>query len=109
MERSEYQRWYKLKLWCHKPTGLRWRCLIDALFTCKQCGFQAQADETHLLHADHIVPHRGDWDLFIDPLNLRCLCETCHNAGKQQEEHLGYSTEMSLDGFPLDPKHPGAG
>ena len=108
-EAQEYHKLYKLKLWCHKPTGLRWQCLVAALFTCKQCGWMARASETHKLVADHFIPHRGDWVLFADPANLRCLCDTCHSAGKQQEERLGFSTEVGLDGFPIDPAHPGYG
>lgn len=30
------------------------------------------------LHADHIVPHRGDRQLFRDLLNLQLLCAKCH-------------------------------
>ncbi|WP_264675545.1 HNH endonuclease [Paracoccus kondratievae] len=36
--------------------------------------------------ADHKLPHRGDRGLFFDPLNLQCLCSTCHNRDKQREE-----------------------
>jgi 5-methylcytosine-specific restriction protein A len=107
-EAQAYHRWYKLKLWCHKPTGLRWQCLVKALFKCQQpgCGWQAKASETHKLHADHIIPHRGDWELFRDPDNLQCLCETCSNAAKQSLERRGYSIALNADGWPIDPKHP---
>lgn len=30
--------------------------------------------------ADHIVPHRGDRELFEDPDNLQPLCASCHSA-----------------------------
>lgn len=105
-EAQAYRAWYKLKLWAHKPTGLRWQCLLASLFTCKQCGWQAQAHETHKLVADHIIPHRGDWTLFTDNTNHQCLCETCHSSAKQQEERIGYSTQIGTDGFPIDPMHP---
>lgn len=101
-----YHRWYKLKVWCHKPTGLRWQCLVKSMFTCKQCGWMAKASETHLLVADHRIPHRGNFELFSDPANLVCLCSICHDAAKQSEEILGYSKEMGLDGFPVDSNHP---
>lgn len=98
--------WYGRKIWSGKPAGLRWRCLVAAMFTCQQCGWMAKASETDHLHADHKIPHRGDWDKFRDFDNLRCLCETCHNAAKQSEEKLGYSKEIGQDGWPLDPAHP---
>lgn len=28
---------------------------------------------------DHIIPHRGDWDLFWDASNLCSLCVACHS------------------------------
>lgn len=105
-EAQAYHRWYKLKLWCHVPTGLRWQCLAKALFTCHDCGWQARSSETHKLHCDHIKAHRGNWELFADPNNLRCLCENCHMSAKQQEERLGYSPEVGIDGWPLDDLHP---
>ncbi len=103
---QDYRRWYKLKAWAHKPTGLRWQCLLAALFTCKQCGWTATGSQTHRLVADHIKPHRGTWELFSDPSNLQCLCDTCHSAAKQQEERLGYSTAIGADGWPIDDMHP---
>lgn len=29
---------------------------------------------------DHIVPHRGDLNLFWDRANLQALCHACHSA-----------------------------
>lgn len=103
---QDYRRWYKLKAWAHTPTGLRWQCLLAALFTCRQCQWTAKASQTHRLVADHIKPHRGNWELFSDPSNLQCLCDTCHSAAKQQEERLGYSTAIGADGWPVDDLHP---
>lgn len=105
-EAKEYQKFYRLKLWAHKPTGLRWQCLVKALFKCQDCGWQAKASETHLLVADHIVPFRGDFALFSDPGNLVCLCSPCHSGAKQSEEKWGYSKKVALDGWPVDSNHP---
>lgn len=55
---------------------------------------------------DHIVPHKGDPQLFWDPANWQSLCKPCHDGAKQQEERLGYSTEVGVDGWPIDPRHP---
>lgn len=56
---------------------------------------------------DHIKPHRGDAELFFDPANLQSLCKLHHDSAKQQEERLGYSTQIGMDGRPVDPRHPG--
>lgn len=57
-------------------------------------------------HVDHVVPHRGDYDLFWHG-ELQTLCTRCHNSAKQKEEAQGFSTAMRPeDGWPLDPAHP---
>lgn len=55
---------------------------------------------------DHIIPHRGDMDLFWDVGNWQGLCETDHNSTKQFIESHGYSNEVGMDGWPIDPMHP---
>lgn len=35
---------------------------------------------------DHVVPHRGDQDLFWDQGNWQALCKPCHDSVKQAEE-----------------------
>lgn len=35
---------------------------------------------------DHIVPHKGDPELFFDPDNLQSLCKSHHDSTKQREE-----------------------
>jgi len=35
---------------------------------------------------DHIVPHRGDYELFWDPDNHQSLCITCHNQKTAKED-----------------------
>ena len=104
--RTEWQGFYKLKIWCHKPTGLRWQTLTKALYTCKQCGWQAKASETHLLVANHIKPHKGDWELFANPDNLECLCKPCHDSAVQSFERTGIVVGCDVDGKPRDAGHP---
>jgi 5-methylcytosine-specific restriction endonuclease McrA len=55
---------------------------------------------------DHIVPFRGDWDVFTDRANLQTLCPDCHDRNKQREDVRGYSEERGPDGWPVDPLHP---
>ncbi|QFQ87327.1 HNH endonuclease [Paracoccus kondratievae] len=77
-----WRRWYKTAEW----QRLRWSCLEAARFTCVRCGFVSRSPRASDMVADHKLPHRGDRGLFFDPLNLQCLCSTCHNRDKQREE-----------------------
>jgi 5-methylcytosine-specific restriction enzyme A len=57
---------------------------------------------------DHIRPHKGNVDLFLDPSNLQGLCQSCHSGAKQRAEKSGgvaYSREIGRDGWPIDPLH----
>ncbi|WP_127559071.1 HNH endonuclease [Nioella ostreopsis] len=38
---------------------------------------------------DHIIPHKGDKDLFWDRSNWQPLCTHCHNSVKQRQERSG--------------------
>src|SRR6266516_4717158 len=55
--------------------------------------------------ADHIVPHRGDSQLFWFG-RLQSLCKLHHESAKKREEARGYSTQIGVDGWPVDPRHP---
>ncbi len=54
--------------------------------------------------ADHVVPHRGDDDLFFHG-PLQSLCATCHNSAKAELERTGRLKGSLPDGTPLDPNH----
>lgn len=45
---------------------------------CEICGSPSEV-------VDHIIPHRGDEDLFWDRNNLQALCKNCHNFKTQKE------------------------
>lgn len=34
------------------------------------------------------------------------LCAPCHDRDAQSEERMGYSTEIGVDGWPVDERHP---
>jgi 5-methylcytosine-specific restriction endonuclease McrA len=55
--------------------------------------------------ADHVVPHRGDWNAFWLGA-LQSLCKTCHESGKKYAENRGFRSDIGADGWPVDPKHP---
>jgi 5-methylcytosine-specific restriction protein A len=54
---------------------------------------------------DHIIPHKGDEELFWDVGNWQPLCKLCHDSVKADEErgkHKGCDTA----GQPLSALHP---
>jgi 5-methylcytosine-specific restriction protein A len=54
--------------------------------------------------ADHIQPHRGDWNAFwASP--IKSLCAQHHSGGKQFEERRGFRNDIGPDGYPTDPRH----
>lgn len=55
--------------------------------------------------ADHVVPHRGNRQLFFHG-QLQSLCQVHHSGAKQVEEVRGFGTGVGKDGLPLDRHHP---
>jgi len=55
--------------------------------------------------ADHIIPHRGDLNLFWNG-KLQSLCKPHHDSTKQAQERAGYMKGSATDGRPIDPSHP---
>jgi 5-methylcytosine-specific restriction endonuclease McrA len=57
---------------------------------------------------DHIEPHRGDFQKFIDPNNLQSMAKSCHDSRKQSQEKGGAGFWAGCDetGAPLDQSHP---
>lgn len=64
--------------------GLRWQVLLDAMFTCAMCG--RIVSDPSMLVADHIVPHKGDPELFFDRGNLWAVDRECHDTTCQEIE-----------------------
>ena len=76
---AEYHGWYSLSIW----TGdLRPAQLMREPF-CRECA--KRGIRTRAAVVDHIVPHRGDWALFIDPGNHQSLCKSCHDRKTARE------------------------
>jgi 5-methylcytosine-specific restriction enzyme A len=51
---------------------------------------------------EHIVPHKGNYDLMWSPHNLQPLCHWHHNVIKQQLEHLHAQRLISDDDLRID-------
>ena len=85
----------------------RWKRLRKLQLTqhplCKFCLQRGIVTRANVV--DHVTPHKGDWTDFITG-ELQSLCEPCHNSAKRQIELRGYSCDVGLDGYPIDPAHP---
>lgn len=50
---------------------------------------------------DHVVPHRGDVDLFFDATNLQSLCKPHHDRDKQLMEQGKTVIRFDENGWPI--------
>ncbi len=116
-EAEAWRGWYKLARWCGK-NGRRAQQLAKSPI-CEWCLKRGLLNDGSLradgsvepnprrryLVADHIVPHRGDPDLFWNGA-LQTLCPDDHDGHKQAIEVRGFSVEVGVEGWPIDPRHP---
>ena len=93
--------------WWSWYNNSRWRKLRRAQLQkaplCKMCLLNNVATPATVV--DHVVPHHGDWNSFWTG-ELQSLCKPHHDTSKRQIEMRGYSNEIGLDGWPIDPLHP---
>lgn len=79
----EARKWYHIIRWCHPTYGLRAQVLSEEPL-CRECLKEEKTEPS--AEVDHIVPHRGDYDLFFDRENLQGLCKTHHSRKTQRGE-----------------------
>ena len=76
---ADYHGWYMLPIWTKR---LRPAQLLREPW-CRECARVHPPDDprhrTRATVVDHIVPHRGDWEKFIDPANHQSLCKRHHD------------------------------
>ena len=98
MTERGYRDWYGLERWRKRS---RYQLRVRPL-----CAICLQRGEvTPATHADHVEPHKGDWNRFLLG-DLQSLCARCHSGPKRMVELRGYDTRIGLDGYPVDPNHP---
>ena len=113
--RSEYHKWYNTPEW--KRGRARHLAGEPLCRYCLQLGIVNDGSLTaaglpqpeprrRFLVVDHIVPHRGDRERFMDASNWQTLCPDHHDRTKKLEENRGYSNQRGADGWPIDPGHP---
>ncbi|WP_270387029.1 AAA family ATPase [Acinetobacter guillouiae] len=80
--------WRDGKTTSERGYGYRWQkyrlSFLQTNPLCVYCLEQNRVTEAKVV--DHIVPHRGDQDLFWNADNHQSLCMSCHSSIKQQEE-----------------------
>lgn len=93
-----HREWYQLERWRRRA---RLQKRLQPL--CCMCAANGLAVPATI--ADHIEPHRGDWNKFMLG-ELQSLCSSCHSSRKQAFEKRGYFPDVGDDGWPIDPRHP---
>lgn len=67
--------------------GARWRkaraYYLQRNHTCVKCGELATC-------IDHIIPHKGNYELFWNQSNWQALCTSCHNRKTRLEDMGGW-------------------
>jgi 5-methylcytosine-specific restriction enzyme A len=98
MPKQDAQHWYRTKRWARRS---RQQLRIAPL--CCFCSEKGVVTPAQV--ADHIVPHKGNSDLFWFGA-LQSLCWPCHSSTKSQIENKGYHNDIGADGWPVDGRHP---
>ena len=79
---KDTDKWYKQKAWqIRRAMQLRKQPLCEE---CLKRGEYVKATDV-----DHIEPHKGNYEVFIDPDNLQSLCHECHSrkTAKENKKH----------------------
>ena len=86
----------------------RWRKVrirhLNEYPLCALCA--RQGVDTEATVVDHVVEHKGNYDLFWNQDNWQSLCASCHSGIKRMQEHHGYSQACDENGISLDKNHP---
>ena len=90
--------WYDKARWKRRA-----RLQLQMHPLCKICFERGVIEAAEV--ADHVIPHRGDEQLFWFG-ELNSCCRAHHDGTKQELERKGYCTDIGNDGFPIDPNAP---
>lgn len=97
-EAIAYRKWYGTRAWRDKREE---QLTLEPY--CRMC--REEGKQVLATIVDHVIPHRGDYELFING-KLDSLCKSHHDSVKQSEEHTGFRKGFDNNGSPIDPKHP---
>ena len=81
-----------------------WKALRLAQLTkeplCKRCKGRGVVRAATVAH--HLKAHKGDRELFFDPMNLGSSCTDCHDVDEQRLERGGRPRQqLADDGWPI--------
>jgi 5-methylcytosine-specific restriction endonuclease McrA len=93
-----YQEFYNTGFWKRRR-----RLQMKMHPLCKLCADGGVVTPARV--ADHVKPHKGDWNLFALG-ELQSLCVDCHNSRKKIIEERGHDITVDAHGWPTDPRHP---
>lgn len=92
MARPEYSRLYNTAAWRRKS-----RAQLQREPLCRHCMERGEIRPAE--HADHVVPHRGDPDLFWRG-ETQSLCLDCHSRKTAVEQGKSVRRAVAEDGTP---------
>lgn len=72
-EAKAYRWMYRTDVWT-KDLRIKQLCREPWCRECAKLGRRVRATDV-----DHIVDHKGSWELFADENNLQSLCHNCHS------------------------------
>lgn len=79
---------YGRKSACKRGYGRRWQSVSKAYLAnhpfCVRCLENKLYTRSEVV--DHIIPHKGDMELFWDKNNWQALCKTCHDRKTATED-----------------------
>lgn len=73
---DEAKSWHWMYLTSAWVDDLRPTQLLQEPF-CRECARHGK--RVYATDVDHIVDHKGHWDIFTDRTNLESLCHSCHS------------------------------
>ena len=82
-ESAQWHGWYSLDIWTKE---LRPEQLMREPF-CRMCLAMVPPARTRATVVDHVIPHRGDWQLFVDANNHQSLCKHHHDQKTAREQN----------------------
>jgi 5-methylcytosine-specific restriction enzyme A len=97
---GEYQhhRFYGLQVWKRRRAQQRRREPF-----CAMCLAMGKAVPATIV--DHIIPHKGNSNAFRTGA-LQSLCKDHHDSAKRIDDLRSFSSQIGVDGWPVDPDHP---
>ena len=87
--------------------GARWRkarlLFLQANPLCQYCQEDGRIEPATVVK--HIIPHKGDQELFWDTSNWQAVCKEHHDSTIAREESRGVKIGSDLSGNPIDKSH----